>query len=72
MHPEPYRETIRERLERDLRQIRELLEDAETGGGLVLEKLPNGEWAWLKPNPDARPYTLTDKGRRAIADVVQP
>lgn len=39
---------------------------------LVLERLPNGTYAWLKPErhrafiPPAR-YWLTDKGRRAIA-----
>jgi hypothetical protein len=40
---------------------------------LVLERMPNGELAWLRPtrpNPAERPaarYVLTDYGRRALA-----
>ena len=36
---------------------------------LVLERLPNGELAWLRPErPDDDPrYVLTDLGRRALA-----
>jgi len=35
---------------------------------MVLEQLPNGEHAWLRPatpDPDTR-YMLTDKGRRDL------
>ena len=69
MHPDyPPRETIRERLERDLRAVREALADPildEFGtDDLVLERLPNGELAWLRPEPR---YVLTDQGRAAIA-----
>ena len=37
---------------------------------LVLERLPSGELAWLRPNPDDDPdprYVVTDAGRRALA-----
>jgi hypothetical protein len=35
---------------------------------LVLEPLPNGELAWLRPELDDDPrYALTDLGRRALA-----
>ena len=39
---------------------------------LVLERLPNGEYAWLRPErryvmPSR--YYLTDKGRRALAEA---
>ena len=39
---------------------------------LVLERLPNGELAWLQPATDRRyviphRFVLTDAGRRAIA-----
>jgi len=37
---------------------------------LVLEELPNGEYAWLRPEPidpnKPIPYTLTDAGRAAL------
>jgi hypothetical protein len=42
-------------------------------GSLVLERLPSGEWAWLRPAPRERSYVmpsrywLTDRGRRALA-----
>jgi hypothetical protein len=43
------------------------------GAGLVLEELPNGEPAWLRPAVDRRyvlpsRYVLTDQGRRALAE----
>jgi hypothetical protein len=40
---------------------------------LVLEQLPSGEWAWLRPTPRERAYVipsrywLTDRARRALA-----
>jgi hypothetical protein len=39
---------------------------------LVLERLPNGEYAWLRPSadacePDDALYVITDAGRRALA-----
>ncbi len=68
MHSEPYRETLRERLERDVRAIPEALADPmldEPGADdLVLERLPSGELAWLRPEPR---YVLTDKGPAEIA-----
>jgi hypothetical protein len=41
---------------------------------LVLEQLPNGESAWLRPRqPDDVRYVLTEKGRRAIGvSVTRP
>jgi hypothetical protein len=33
---------------------------------LVLERLPGGEFAWLRPEPE-RYYVLTDLGRRVLA-----
>jgi hypothetical protein len=51
----PAPETIRERLERDLRALQEALADPildePTSDNLVLERLPNGELAWLRPEP---------------------
>jgi hypothetical protein len=39
------------------------------GNDLVLETLPSGEAAWLRPEPeeDVR-YTITDAGRQALRD----
>ncbi len=34
---------------------------------LVLERLPNGEHALLRPEPEEIRYTITDAGRRALA-----
>jgi hypothetical protein len=34
---------------------------------LVLERLPNGEHALLRPEPEDVRYVLTDAGRRALA-----
>jgi hypothetical protein len=34
---------------------------------LVLEPLPNGEHAWLRPDDDEPRYWITDQGRRALA-----
>lgn len=53
MQSQSNRETLRERLERDLAQIQEALADPcldelDTDD-LVLERLPNGEHAWLRP-----------------------
>lgn len=46
---------------------------------LVLERLPNGELAWLRSSPDPQTdeeprYVLTDAGRRALraSDVFGP
>ena len=45
----------------------------QPAGRLVFERLPNGEWAWLRPAPRERRYViptrywLTDRGRRALA-----
>jgi len=69
MQPNPNRpETLRERLERDLREIQECLADPcldELGSDdLVLERLPSGELAWLRP--DTR-YVVTAAGRAAMA-----
>lgn len=52
--------------------MRQTLVDGDTASGdLVLERLPNGELAWLRPAPqpaDEEPrYVLTDHGRRALA-----
>jgi hypothetical protein len=33
--------------------------------GLVLERLPSGEFGWLRPETPG--YVLTDAGRRALA-----
>ena len=33
--------------------------------GLTLERLPSGEFAWLRPETPC--YVLTDAGRRALA-----
>jgi hypothetical protein len=51
---------------------REHYDCATDGAGLVLEELPNGESAWLRPAVDRRyvlpsRYVLTDQGRRALA-----
>ena len=35
---------------------------------LVLERLPNGEHALLRPEPEDVRYTITDLGRRALAE----
>lgn len=40
---------------------------------LVLERLPNGQLAWLRPSsdagePDDALYVVTDLGRRALAE----
>jgi hypothetical protein len=40
---------------------------------LVLERLPSGEYAWLRPSTDAAEpddalYIVTDLGRRALAE----
>jgi hypothetical protein len=67
VYSEPYRETFRERLERDVRAIHEAFADPilnePDAEDLVLERLPSGEFAWLRPEPR---YVLTDKGRAAI------
>jgi len=71
----PGGETIRQRLLRDHAVIHALLDDQ------VLERLPNGELAWLRldphrvriiedgcapqPDPDER-FTITDIGRRTL------
>ena len=34
---------------------------------LVFERLPNGEHALLRPEPEDVRYVLTDQGRRALA-----
>lgn len=70
MHPQYQpRETLRERLVRDLRAMNTLLDDPRVGGQ-VLERLPSGEYAWLRPatqptNDEPR-YVLTDQGRRDL------
>jgi hypothetical protein len=49
----PPRETLRERLERDLHAIQEALADPTLdeldAADLVLERLPDGSHAWLRP-----------------------
>jgi hypothetical protein len=77
MHSDyPPCETIRQRLERDLRAITELLRPGVilSNDNLVLEDYGAGH-AWLRPEPpdggpiDADtpiPYVLTDRGRRVI------
>jgi hypothetical protein len=69
MHPEPHRPgTVREQIEHDISEIRRLLSDP-TIAALVLERLPSGELAWLRPDPDQPiPYCLTERGRTALAD----
>jgi hypothetical protein len=70
------RETLRERLERDRLAIDALLADSSRTSldELVLEQLPNGEHAWLRPESDRRRYVMpgrywvTDAGRRALAE----
>jgi hypothetical protein len=37
----------------------------QPAGSLVLEQLPSGEWAWLRPEIER--VWLTDRGRRALA-----
>jgi hypothetical protein len=68
MHHQSKRETLRERLERDLHALQEALADPVldqlNSDDLVLERLPNGELVWLRP--DTR-YVLTDAGRADIA-----
>jgi hypothetical protein len=63
----PQRETIRERLERDVRAIHEALADPvlnePDAEALELTRLPSGELAWLRPEPR---YVLTEQGRAAI------
>ena len=65
----PPRETMRERLERDLRALQEALADPILdeleSDDLVLERLPNGQLAWLRPEPR---YVLTDQGHAAIVE----
>lgn len=64
----PPRETFREAIERDVRAIHEAVADPVLDepdvGDLVLERLPSGELAWMRPEPR---YRLTAKGREAIA-----
>ena len=36
------------------------------GADLILERLPSGQFAWLRPEPR---YVLTDQGRAAIAEA---
>jgi len=50
MHTKSSAETIRDRLMRDRRAIDCLLADSSIDA-LTLERLPNGEHAWLKPEP---------------------
>ena len=65
MHPNATgHETLRARLERDVRAIAELLADPDLDQ-LVWEQLPNGEWTYLRPEPR---IVITDKGRAAIAE----
>jgi len=83
MHPNPNSETIRARLLRDFNAIRTLLADPQYGGQ-VLERLPSGEYAWLRPEhhpvrivepvtlphpDDDTRYVLTDLGQRAVAEA---
>lgn len=63
MHQQPYCETLRARLLRDRANIDALLADPDIDS-LVLERLPSGEYAWLRPEPR---INLTDAGRAAIA-----
>jgi hypothetical protein len=61
MHPDyGPRETLRERLVRDLRAINTLLDNPHDDD-LVLERLPNGSHAWMRP--EERRYTITQRGR---------
>ncbi len=66
MHKQyPPRETMRERLERDLAALQEaladpILDELDTDD-LEWTRLPNGDFAWLRP--DTR-YVVTDAGRR--------
>jgi hypothetical protein len=60
----PPRETIRQRLLRDRRAIDDLLADRHIDD-LVWERLPSGEFAWLRPETDRR-YVVTDQGRAAL------
>jgi len=64
----PPRETMRERLERDLHAIQEALADPVLDelntDDLEWTRLPNGDFAWLRP--DTR-YVVTDAGRAGIA-----
>lgn len=46
-HDYDSRPTLREQINTDLRGIAEILDTS--ADGLVLERLPNGEMAWLKP-----------------------
>ena len=41
---------------------------ANDTAGLVLERLPNGEPAFLRPEPEEIRHVLTDRGRRALAE----
>ena len=64
------RETFRDRLERDLRLLQEaladpILDELDTDD-LVWERLPSGEFAWLRPEPR---YRLTAAGRAEIGAV---
>ncbi len=59
---------MRELLERNLHEIQDALADPVladlAADDLVLDRLPNGELAWLRP--DTR-YIVTDAGRAPIA-----
>ena len=62
---------VRERLLRDLSAMVDILNAQPANGGQVLERLPDGSYAWLRPEPrnyviPSRPV-LTDLGRRALA-----
>ena len=70
MHSDyPPHETIRERLLRDRRNIDALLAGHLDGDPeppeLILERLPSGEYAWVKPDR----YVFTDLGRAALAEA---
>ncbi len=70
MHPDyPPRETLRERVTRDLAELSAILDQTEARiNNLVLERLPNGELAWLRPEPEEEPrYVLTQRGRDDLA-----
>ena len=41
------------------------------GTDLVLERLPNGEMAWLRPVEEEPRYTITAAGRVALAEHAQ-
>ncbi len=58
----PPRETMHERLERNLAEIQQALADPRldelAADDLVLDRLPSGELAWLRPEPR---YVLTGR-----------